>query len=287
MGIYLTKGPIHLFDGKGQSDKLAQQRFGPDGLPIIDKSFIERIMDKTVNKVNGSAYKTRYSKIRTLSDDVNNTYTALQQILNNDRDLVERNKNMIFEGIYGHVSISDKKKKDTYYKFQYAVPRIPLDDIMNMCIRAGELAYGLEKNKYDAFQNTEKQVNDFIHHYYWWFVDTEPVIIRQKAKRQLEESIGLTKQYADFYFAMLYNETTANNGRIYDTSVIQKAQDEIAKRFDNDAESVKYITRIFESLQTCEKQAIDFNQKSFDYFESLLKESVDQMRNIYTKVKSR
>lgn len=252
------------------------------GKPVFDTNNIKgqgKVKDilNTLNNGVTTVLAIKLKKVRTLSDDINNTYDNISAILKTN---IGDHKKDVIDATHYEIYIQDKKKKNKY-SFRYADVRIPFESIMNKVIYA--MAYP-DKN-YTELKEVAKQVDEFLRNYYQYVQTTETVVKKTTEKMLLGNAVKTISKQSNTVYAVLYMENRFIDVETSYVMVIKKAYAECERRYSNDKTAMKIIDEIFTSCLKYTEDAINFNAIAVDQLTQMLKSYEEQLNKIYQNIK--
>lgn len=276
MGIFYDRPKLSTDD---PSIKLIQQRM-VDGLPVDDKPIVKQMIDKMINSISDNNLKMKFQKVRMLSDNINNTYVVLQELLKNDRNLFKDKDHYMFKGKYSGMTLEHSKNK-TNYKIMFSRIYTPMGQVINIIDKYMSNPVA----PYDNLEGLYKELSDIMTEKYWYLSVVKPKLSEIERPYKINDALKFTKEQADYYYYILYGETYANTDIVQELAIHRKAYDEIVKKYSYDKKAVEWIDKMFLLCIGMMNDAINMNQQVYDISLSQFNATAAQMKSIYETIK--
>lgn len=273
--LFTTKNDVLDINGGGYTD---------NNIDILQKK--RSIKDSISSLMNISEKnKTRYPRMKSLSDTVNDLYSKIDTMLRNDIGGRKAHASDVVKGQYKYMQIYWPKKKKVF-NFTYAKTFIDMEHVGNM-IKREMSSMDPKKKDYRSLEAYKSYIYDDLHKKYWFVLETE-LIPKSSGdiKGYLEDHILTTKKNADSVYVTLYNITNINGIENKYVLLFKKQYDELEYVYGKDEKAMKIIDDIFAQCIKYTEASIKFNFESSLHLTSFMEHYVKQMEGFYQIIRS-
>lgn len=252
-----------------------------ENIKIDDKHSVKEIISMMKSNLQ-SWYKSAVQKYSNLSDEINDTYVKINDLLDHDKMARFKHRNDIVSGDFPGLYLKDKKNGKIYY-FTYDQLYLPIDDITNW---VDEIMYN-KPIDYDEFSKLYGAVDKWYQENHSFIDHTTPFVkLQHLNKVKLEAAIKYSGKYIKSLYTVLHNINVVVSNELMYLSATQKAYDGLINKYKNDKKACDNIDKIFKYCLAFTNRSIEWNMSNFDVSLKMYNEYAEQIEKYYEIIKS-
>jgi hypothetical protein len=260
----------------------------------LNEGFMTNVIKKMTEgllRLSRNKYRLTVTKIYAMSKELNDIYTKVSDLLDNDVLARNAHKNDAVGAVIKTMVMVDRKTKKLYkvplngliYDIEslYSLMAGTLEDIKEAC----------DKKAGKEIRNVADSIADNVTTQFrekcWYVLDCDPIMRVQTYNRmQLESVLTYYKDMISYIYSAIYAYNYYVTKQVDGIAMIDKLYKKYVAMYKNDPDSKYYTDKIFETCLQNMTKCADFNSKAMVILEEQIRHYSEALAKIYNIIKS-